>query len=101
MESLDGAMLANSRRYREGCSVQEALKDGSRRVVGTRQVLRAIAAGTLAHVYVARDADPFVTRPVVDACEKNGVRFTEVDTMSMLGQVAGIDVKASVAGVKR
>ena len=79
--------------------MQEALKDANRRVVGARQVLRAIAAGTLAHAYVARDADPFVTRPVVDACEKNGVRFTEVDTMVLLGQSAGIDVKASVAGV--
>ena len=79
--------------------MQEALKDANRRVVGARQVLRAIAAGTLAHAYVARDADPFVTRPVVDACEKNSVRFTEVDTMVMLGQAAGIDVKASVAGI--
>lgn len=81
--------------------MQEGLKDASRRVVGARQVLRAIAAGTLAHAYVARDADPFITRPVVDACEKNGVRFTEVDTMSMLGQAAGIDVKASVAGIMK
>ncbi len=79
--------------------MQDALKDAGRRVVGARQVLRAIGAGTLAHAYIARDADPFVTRPVVDACEKNGVRFTEVDTMVMLGQTAGIDVKASVAGV--
>lgn len=78
--------------------MQEALKDTNRRLVGARQVLRAIAAGTVAHVYVARDADPFVTRPVVDACEKAGVRFTEVDTMTMLGQACGIDVKASVAG---
>lgn len=79
--------------------MQEALKDANRRVVGARQVLRAIAAGTLAQAYVARDADPFITRPVVDACEKNGVRFAEVDTMVQLGQAAGIDVKASVAGV--
>ena len=79
--------------------MQEALKDVNRRVVGARQVLRAIAAGTLAHAYVARDADPFITRPVVDACEKNGVRFTEVDTITMLGETSGIDVKASVAGI--
>lgn len=71
----------------------------ARRIVGARQVLRAIASRTLAHVYIARDADPFVTRPVMDACEKNGVRFTEVESMAALGAQSGIDVKASVAGV--
>jgi len=79
----------------------EALQDGSRRVVGARQVLRAIATGGMGHVYIARDADPFVTRPVMDACEKNGVRFTEVDTMRTLGAACGIDVKSSVAGVRK
>ncbi len=79
--------------------MQEGLKDAKRRVVGARQVLRAIAAGTLAQVYIARDADPFVTRPVMDACEKAGVRFTEVDTMALLGATCGIDVKSSVAGI--
>ncbi len=78
----------------------EALKDASRRVVGARQVIRAIAAGEIAQVFIARDADPFVTRPAMDACEKAGVRFAEVDTMALLGQACGIDVKASVAGLK-
>jgi len=81
--------------------VQGGLKDAASRLVGARQVLRAIAARTVEHVYIARDADPFVTRPVMDACEKNGVRFTEVDTMAMLGAACGIDVKASVAAVKK
>jgi large subunit ribosomal protein L7A len=81
--------------------VPEDLKDAKRRVVGARQVLRAVAAGTVAQVFVARDADPFVTRPMVDACEKSGVRFTEVDTMAQLGTACGISVKASVAGLLR
>ncbi len=81
--------------------MQEGLKDAKRRIVGARQVLRAIATGSLAHVYIARDADPFVTRPVMDACEKSGVRFTETDTMAQLGAVCGIDVKASVAGLRK
>ncbi len=81
--------------------MSDALQDASRRIVGARQVLRAIAAGEMAHVYIARDADPFVTRPVMDACEKSGVRFTETETMATLGKACGIDVKASVAGVKK
>jgi len=77
----------------------QSLNDSTRRVVGARQVLRAIKASTLAQAFVARDADPFITRPVVDACEKNGVRFIEIDTMAQLGAVCGIGVKASVAGI--
>jgi large subunit ribosomal protein L7A len=77
----------------------QSLNDSARRVVGARQVLRAINENALAQAFVARDADPFVTRPIVDACEKSGVRFTEIDTMARLGAACGIDVKASVAGV--
>ena len=33
---------------------------GSRKVVGTKQVLRAIKAGTVARVYVCSDADTFI-----------------------------------------
>jgi len=78
--------------------VQDALKSADRRAVGARQVLRAIAANEIAHVFIARDADPFITRPVMDACEKHGVRITEVESMAALGAACGIDVKASVAG---
>lgn len=77
----------------------ELLRDASRRVVGARQVLRAVAAGKAERVYIARDADPFVTQPVVNACEKSGVRFEEVGTMQQLGIDCGIGVKAAVAGV--
>ena len=78
--------------------MQDALKDASRRIVGARQVLRALAAGRIAQVFIARDADPFVTRPVMDACGQSGVRMTEIESMSALGAACGIDVKASVAG---
>lgn len=81
--------------------MQNALKDVSRRLVGARQVLRAIAANQVAEVYIARDADPFVTRPVQDACEKASVPFEEIDTMARLGAACGIDVKASVAAVRK
>ena len=77
----------------------ELLSDASRRVVGARQVLRAVAAGSVERVYVARDADPFITQPVVNACEKSGVRFEEVGTMQQLGKDCGIGVKAAVAGI--
>lgn len=77
----------------------DGLSNPALRVVGARQTLRAIEAEELAHAYVARDADPFVTRPVVSLCEKRGVPFTEVESMAALGKACGIQVRASVAGV--
>ena len=79
--------------------MQQALKEPSRRVVGARQVLRAVSEGKVREVFIARDADPFVTRPVMDACETAKIRITEIDTMSQLGVSCGIEVKASVAGL--
>ena len=79
--------------------MQQALKEPARRVVGARQVLRAVSEGKIREVYIARDADPFVTRPVMDACETVGVRIMEMDTMALLGAACGIEVKASVAGL--
>ena len=77
----------------------ELLRDASRRVVGARQVLRAVVADNAERVFIARDADPFITQPVVNACEKSGVRFEEVGTMQQLGKDCGIGVKAAVAGI--
>ena len=77
----------------------ENLKDTSRRLVGARQVMRAIRSEHLEEAYIARDADPLITRPVMVACENAKVRFTEVESMRMLGEACGIDVKAAVAGI--
>ena len=77
----------------------ELLRDASRRVVGARQVLRAVEAGNAERVFIARDADPFITQPVVNACEKSGVRFEEVATMQQLGKDCAIGVNAAVAGI--
>jgi len=77
----------------------QSLTNNEKRVVGARQVLRAIKANALAQAFVARDADPLVTRPIVGACEQNKIRFTEIESMALLGAQCGIGVKASVAGI--
>ena len=67
----------------------ELLRDASRRVVGARQVLRAVAAGNAERVFIARDADPFITQPVVNACEKSGVPSKRSAPCSSWGKTAG------------
>ena len=84
-----------------GTDILRDLSDASRRVVGTKQLLRAIGEGKIAVAFIARDADKFLTRPVEDRCLDANIPCREVDTMSELGKACGIDVGAAAAGVTR
>ena len=77
------------------------LSDATRRVVGTKQLLRALDAGRIARAYVARDADPFLTKRVMDRCYDLNIPCHEVESMKALGQACGIDVAGAAAGVQR
>lgn len=79
----------------------ERLVRAPAKVAGSKQVLRAVREGRLAAAYVARDADPFVSRQVADACEKAHVPVVEVDDMDALGRACGLDVRAAAAGILR
>lgn len=67
------------------------------RVVGAKQVKRAIESGRALTVFLADDADPRVTQPVAALCEEKGVRTRGVPSMKELGRACGISVGAAVA----
>lgn len=77
----------------------EMLKSAERRVVGTKQVLRAIKAGTLTRVYVAEDADTFIFQRIVRAAETARVPIKRVPEMKEIGRVCGVDTAAAAAGI--
>lgn len=68
-------------------------------VVGVKQTLRMIEQGRLSEVYIAKDADSFVTKGVERAAEKSGVRVTRVPSKRQLGARCGIEIGAAVAGI--
>ena len=74
---------------------------GSRKVVGTKQALRALKAGTAARVYVCSDADTFIYQQVVRSAESAGVPCVRVASMKELGMVCGVDVPTAAAGLLR
>ena len=74
---------------------------GASKVVGAKQVLRAIANDDIRCVFIATDADMFVTRPVFDACRAKNIEIVEVPSMKALGEACGVQVKAAAAAVKR
>ena len=79
----------------------EKLKAGGKKVVGMKQVIRAMKAGRLSRAYVANDADTFIYQQVVRAAEDAGVPCVRVPTMKELGMVCGVDVPAAAAGLLR
>ena len=79
----------------------EMLKSGASKVVGTRQVLRALKAGRLSRAYVGNDADTYIYQQVVRAAEEAGVPCVRVATMKELGMLCGVAVPAAAAGVLR
>lgn len=79
----------------------EALADADRRIVGTKQLLRALDEGKVAQVFVATDADLLLTKRVVDRCFEMNIPCAQVESMEKLGRACGIDVKAAAAGLLR
>lgn len=77
----------------------ENLKHADKKVVGTKQVMRALNAGFLAKVYVANDADTFLFQRVARAAEDAGVPTVRVATMKELGDACRVAVPTAAAGL--
>ncbi|HOA15652.1 MAG TPA: ribosomal L7Ae/L30e/S12e/Gadd45 family protein [Bacillota bacterium] len=73
------------------------LADRSTRVVGKKQVVRALVRNEVAEVFLAKDGDPFIQRDIRELATKAQAPVTEVESMAQLGRACGIEVKASVA----
>ena len=68
-------------------------------VVGSKQLRKALAKDRAQQVYLALNADPAVTEPILALCEVNHVPYTWVCTMQDLGRACGIEVGAAAAAV--
>lgn len=73
----------------------------AKKVVGIKQLRRALADKTADAVFLALDADPALIDPVRQQCCDEGVRVIEVETMRQLGQACGIAVGAATAAIIR
>ena len=77
----------------------ETLKASANRVVGAKQVLRAMKAGKLQRAYIANDVDTFIYQQVVRTAESLNVPVTRVESMQELGKACGVQVAAAAAGI--
>ena len=79
--------------------MEEVIGNARRKVVGTKQTLKALEKDEVIQLFIARDAEEKVTRPVLTLCKEKDIDPQYVDTMVILGKMCGIKVKAAVAAI--
>lgn len=68
------------------------------KVIGTKQVRKAINKGQAKKVYLANDAEPHITGPLMELCQQNNIEVDASWSMKALGETCGIEVgSAAVA----
>ena len=77
----------------------EMLKQADKRVVGSKQVLRALNEDKAARVFLGRDADGFIYHRINALCEEKKVPVTVVDSMQELGKLCTVNVRTACAAV--
>ncbi len=70
------------------------------RLVGVKQVSRALRHGSLRRVYLARSADPKVTEPIALQCAETDVPVIWVTDGRELGRSCDIAVPCAVAALR-
>lgn len=73
------------------------LKSGNNLLVGVKQSIKAMIAGKAVKVFIARDAEQHVVRPIVEMAARFSVPIEYIDTMKELGKACKIDVGAATA----
>lgn len=79
--------------------MEELLRQAQKRVVGSKQVLRALDEGKAARVFLGKDADGFIYHRINALCEEKHVPVTVVDSMQQLGKLCMVNVKTASAAV--
>lgn len=69
------------------------------KVIGTKQVKKAITNSKAKKVYIANDAEPHIIEPIKMACMENQVEYELVESMELLGEICGIDVGSATVAI--
>jgi large subunit ribosomal protein L7A len=77
----------------------EKIKQASQTIIGTKQAVKAMRAGQVLEVFVALDADNWVTDPAILLAKEIGIPVHLVESKIELGNACGIHVGAAVVAV--
>ena len=73
--------------------------DTDNKIVGVKQVKRALEIDTVEIVYIAKDAETKITEEITETCTEKQIQVFYVNNMRELGDACGIDVNAAVAAL--
>ena len=71
----------------------------SKVIVGAKQTLRLLEDGSIQEVLIARDADSYVTRQILEVARNQSVPIQYVDSMKRLGKEYGVSIGAATVGI--
>ncbi|MDF2563777.1 MAG: ribosomal protein L7Ae/L30e/S12e/Gadd45 [Massilibacillus sp.] len=71
----------------------------AKKVIGIKQVTKAVKKDLCKKVFIAQDADLRVVQPLKDLCEQHKIDKVDVATMSELGEACTIEVGAAAVAV--
>lgn len=74
------------------------IKD-SQKLIGAKQVKKAINKGLAKKVFLAGDAEPHIIQPIEQLCHHHGVEVVMVDSMKALGHACGIEVGSAAVAI--
>ncbi len=80
--------------------MDDLITSSRNKIVGTKQTIKALENGEVQKVFIAKDAEKKVVRPVIALCETNNIEMQYVESMQQLGKMCGIKVKAAAAAIK-
>lgn len=75
------------------------LSKPSLRLVGTKQVIKGMINGAVRCVIVAKDAESYLKKCIVDTAKEHNVTVKYCESMQKLGNLCGIEVPSAVAGI--
>jgi large subunit ribosomal protein L7A len=69
------------------------------KIVGVKQVKRALGSQEIELVFIAKDAENKITDELVKICSDKHIQIFYVENMKKLGDACGIDVNAATAAL--
>lgn len=69
------------------------------RLVGAKEVRRALESSEAQVVYIAKDAEERVVLDIKNKCANKEIPIVYVESMAKLGRICGININAAVAAI--
>ncbi len=77
----------------------DRIRLAGKKTIGANQTAKAVAQSIVTELFVAKDAEDHVIRPILTTAQQKGIPVCWVDSMKLLGKACGIEVGAATAAI--